>query len=131
MEQKKQIRLVKFILIFSFILFSCETKEKKEINKIEINKYWVQDSLGCLNKRNEKLSKIIINKYKLENSSKETFVEIFGKPNELEKDGNILILIYYLQSICTNNSINEHSDKCYARFYFHNNRLIDKDYICE
>ena len=131
MEQRKQIRLLQFILFFSIILQSCETKEKKETKKLEINQNWISDSLGCLNKRNENLAKKMILKYKLERSSKEKFINFFGKPNDVEKDGNVLILVYYLQTICTNNSINDSSDKCYARFYFGKNRLIDQDYICE
>jgi hypothetical protein len=90
------------------------------------------DSLGCLKKRNKDYSENIIKKYNLKNSNISDFKKIFGTPNAIEKDGsNTEILIYYFDSFCKNNVLQNDSDKCYARFYFRNNKLIDKDYICE
>lgn len=119
-------------ILFIFFLFLNCNKNKKPFNTLQINNDWIMDSLGCLKKRNKDYSENIIKKYNLKNSNISDFKKIFGTPNAIEKDGsNTEILIYYFDSFCKNNVLQNDSDKCYARFYFRNNKLIDKDYICE
>jgi len=125
---------VKIILIlFTFFLFlNCNKENRKFANKLKINDEWIKDSLGCLGKRNEDYSESMIKKYTLRNSNTSDFKNVFGNPNTIEKDSsNTEILIYFLNSFCENNIPQDDSDKCYARFYFRNNILIDRDYICE
>ena len=93
---------------------------------------WIKDSLGCLNKRNENYSEDIIKKYNLINSNISDFKMKFGEPNMIEEDNSTTeIFTYFFNSHCENNNNQNNSDKCYARFYFRNTVLIDRDNICQ
>jgi hypothetical protein len=125
---------VKIITILSiFLLFlSCNKDNKKSTNTREMDNDWIKDSLGCLNKRNNDYSEDLIKKYNLTNSNLPDFKMIFGEPNMIEEDSSTTeIFTYFFNSYCDNNNIQNNSDKCYARFYFRNKVLIDRDYICE
>ncbi|WP_426279325.1 hypothetical protein ACN9MN_08910 [Chryseobacterium sp. S-02] len=127
-----KIIIVLFIL---FLLTSCNKENNRNINSntLEINKEWIKDSLGCLKKRNNDYSENLIQKYNLKNSNISDFKKVFGPPNTTER-GNLNtdeILIYFFDSYCENNILQNNSDKCYATFYFRNNILIDRSYMCE
>lgn len=120
------------VLLILFLFTSCNKKNKRISTILEINNEWIKDSLGCLQKRNNDYSENLIQKFNLKNSNISDFKKVFGAPNTTEKgDFNTEILIYFFDSFCENNILQNNSDKCYATFYFRNNILIDRSYICE
>jgi hypothetical protein len=124
------------IIVVLFILFlftGCNKDNKRITTTLEINNEWIKDSLGCMKKRNNDYAENLIQKYNLKKSTLSDFKKVFGTPNTTEK-GDLStdeILIYFFDSFCENNILQNNSDKCYARFYFRNNILIDRNYICE
>jgi len=64
-------------------------------------------------------------------SSKEIFLKICEKPNEIKTVNESEILIYYFDTICESGEIVLDSDKCYASFYFKNGKLDSTDFTCE
>jgi hypothetical protein len=121
----------KLILITCLSIFiDCNNKERKYINQnSDLNQYkndWKLDKNGCLNLRNIKLADSLISKFDLTRKSKEDFLKVFGEPNKFEQDE----LIYYFDCACDENS-DINGDKCYATFYFKDNKLNDKNFACE
>ena len=124
------------IILISLTFLSCngqETNKRKEVEKQSNNhkNNWKRDSKGCLKLRNKKLADSLIKKYDLEQKTIEEFKQVFGDPNDKKIMDTQNILIYYFDCICKDDVIVKDSDKCYAEFYFKNEKLVDKIYICE
>jgi hypothetical protein len=97
-------------------LLACSCKYPQVKNAAVSN--WTSDSCGCKNKRTEALANKLIEENGLMNSNKNKFLNVFGSPNEVKKDGDYDILIYYFGTICDNNKPSLGSDTCFAKFYF-------------
>jgi hypothetical protein len=124
------------LVLLSLIFLSCngqETSKSKETKKQSINHTndWKRDEYGCLKLRNKKLADSLIKKHNLEQETVEKFEQVFGQPNDTKVVNTQNVLIYYFDCICKENTIVKNSDKCYAEFYFKNNKLIDKIFLCE
>lgn len=129
-------------LIVIFILYSCQpdgnnkNHSKQEVfeekgvartDSIEISR-WQNDSLGCKHIRNPELfDKLFIdNKMSSENANK--FLEIFGKPNKIEKYSDRLVHVYYYNSVCFNDKLIVNSDKSSVRINFNlQGKYLEKD----
>lgn len=89
---------------------------------------WRSDSLGCNGIRLKISEAAIIEHYSLLNKSSADFCEVFGKPNKREphyEKANVEYLIYYLDTRCEGDSVNERADKAYITFEFVNDTLLE------
>lgn len=123
------------VLVFSGCLFlSCngqDTHSKKMvIEQNEMNE-WKQDENGCLKIRSMILAEKLVSENALRNKTKKDFVKIFGEPNQTENLLEESILIYFFDCVCQNNVPINGGDKCYAKFYFEQDRLNSEEFICE
>lgn len=126
------------ILIFACFIFSCNNSENSisiinnsQVSKSEMND-WQKDKDGCLKLRTKELAEELIKKNNLYKKRREDFLQIFGKPNEIKQEGNkYVILIYYFDSSCIEGQLQKDSEKCYANFYFSNDKLVREVYLCE
>jgi len=122
------------ILLTMCICLACNAK-KKEFNikkeMVEVGKRWQQDVDGCLKIRSKKLAQSIIKDYNLNGKSVQYFLKIFGSANCIKYLDNKVILIYYFDSVCKENNPVKNGDKCYAKFYFENNKFYKDIYLCE
>ena len=124
-------------LVFLFIiLYNCNSQDnniRKENTtvKSEISNNWKKDKDGCLKLRSKKLAENLIKDYNLNNKYKSDFRKVFGKPNKIEKENNQEVYVYYFDCTCVKGNIVKGSDKCYAEFYFDNDKFKDVIFICE
>lgn len=121
----------KFFIIIICLLFTyCKPKKEhsislKENNTVYIHNSWKKDEQGLLNLRNKKLVDELFLEYNLVNPKKEEFIKVFGEPNLIDSiNKQEEVLIYYFNNIMN-------IEKCYANFYFKNDILISKEFICE
>ncbi len=129
---------IKIMIIFfsSFFFTFCinNSVNKQKIisgDKFSIND-WIRDSTGCLHLRSFDLLSDLVAENKLIGKSKNDFIQVFGKPNEVEKrDSNQLFLVYYLNSICIGDKLTPDSDKTKVKFKFISNRLVELPLVFE
>lgn len=94
-------------------------------------KKWQSDSLGCQKLRTKDVAETIIDSLKLNSASEVEFLKVFGKPNtENEREGS-KILGYYFDAICRDGKFIDSADYCIAEFSFVQNKLIQRNYICQ
>jgi hypothetical protein len=129
-------------LVVIFILCSCQPNGNnknhsqqdttnivtmKQTDTIDISK-WKSDSLGCKHIRTPELFDKLFVGNKMEHKNANEFIYFFGKPNNQEKFKDRLILIYYYNSICSNDKLNINSDKSSIRISFNlENKYLEKD----
>jgi len=121
-----------FLFVFLFLFYSCSQKKRFDFefveNKVEDSmkfNNWKIDSWGCLNLRSLDLAKELIENNLLINDSIQRFINIFGAPNEINEEKNLMALIYYSETQCINGEINTGADKCWVQFNFSNQLLIE------
>lgn len=93
------------------------------LSKDSIRGKWIQDTLGCKHMRTLGMAVSLIKKYDLLHKSKENFLLVFGYPNEIQNTQSSLYLIYYLESVCENDTLIVDSDKSWVEFVFINDTL--------
>jgi hypothetical protein len=136
----------KYYIITLCILFSCQNDQKEKANYIdttnsdslqisnslEIND-WKKDKHGCSGLRTLGLARELIIKNELLEKSKETFYEIFGKPDEVRDNETNTNLTYYIEATCEDGKLIKNVDKCWMEFYFKNGLLIKipEVFVCE
>lgn len=116
------------IIFFLSLVTGCSKKEKNTVSKC-ID--WINDKSGCNGVRSIEYAKNIIKTEKLQKESYDTFTEVFGAPNKIEKDSTNKMLFYYSDSSCDNGKIIQNSDKCFIIFYFKNDTFTDLSMRCE
>jgi hypothetical protein len=128
----------KYLFCILFFFYGCSLsnsdslKNSNSINEeIEKSNDWIFDQNGCLKLRSEKLAYQLINENKLIGSSQIQFQKFFGIPNQVDTLNNSEVLIYYFQSVCNGNAVVLKGDKCYANFYFNDDKLNSQEFICE
>lgn len=125
------------LLIFSAYLFlSCNgqtsSSEPQEIQEqVTLMNDWQKDKNGCLKIRNKELAERLVTENALRSKTKKDFVKIFGEPNQTESEQEQFVLIYFFDCVCQDNEPIKGGDKCYARFYFKQDRLNLEEFICE
>jgi hypothetical protein len=113
------------------VLNNCKQTDTGGVKSKPLNA-WGRDSLGCKQLRTEQLAQQMVEDGKLMNDSKEKFLSVFYNPDttaaQVERG---YMLIYYMNNMCEKGRQIPNSDKCYATFYFRNNKLVDMDFTCE
>ncbi|GIV45094.1 MAG: hypothetical protein KatS3mg035_2222 [Bacteroidia bacterium] len=131
--------VVLIMFIWTYLLIECNYGQNKHkssnINNVKVMNLtindWQKDKEGCLKLRTKVLAEKLIIEHELYEKGKNDFLKIFGQPNEIRQNEKQLILIYYFDTVCQDGRIQKNGDKCYANFYFNNNKLIMREYLCE
>ena len=110
------------LIIVALLFYSC---------KLKPNPGWIKDKNGCLGIRNQKLAKALIDQYDLMGDTESDFIKVFGLPDTTDNQYDKHILIYYWGGICENSKPTKEADKCYAQFYFKDEKLSSADFTCE
>ena len=131
------------IPVFVCFIFSCNIScnnnnqisipgfDNSQVSKLEMND-WQKDKYGCLKLRTKELAEKLIKKNNLYEKRREDFLQVFGEPNKTKQEGDkYVILIYYFDTACRDGKLQKDSDKCYANFYFSNDKLVRDVYLCE
>lgn len=124
------------LLVFCSFICSCYSKTERN-DKVPIQEArqfrndWQRDKDGCLKLRNERLALDLIMKHNLSNSNKANFIDVFGSPNDLFSIEKGMVLVYYFDCNYSGSTVVERSDKCYAKFFFEQDQLRKKEFICE
>jgi hypothetical protein len=105
------------------------TRSKYKSKSINSQK-WIVDQYGCLRLRDEKLAQAIITENSLKHSTKRNFIRAFGKPNQKDSSASQDILIYFFDSSCENDTL-DNAEKFEAIFLFRNDSLYSDMYICQ
>jgi hypothetical protein len=117
------------IIAFATLFIQCKWTTNKTVQTSNSN--WTKDKNGCMHIRDEKLANTLLSDNGLMNNSKEAFLKVFDSPNETVREIGTEILIYYWSTVCDGNKIIADGDKCYARFYFKEDKLVSTDFPCE
>ena len=140
MRRKRTYRFMSLLLIFLAFLFSCSENGGSNISTSNegnsssksldsLAQRWMDDSLGCKKFRTKEVAESIINRLKLDKSSKEEFLKVFGRPN-IERDNSTIG--YYFNSFCINGNFIDSSDYCIAEFTFGSaGILMNRNYLCK
>lgn len=123
-------KTIRIFTLLSLAIFFLGCQQHKT-PKTYFDSNWVKDSIGCLNLRTKELATKLINSNNLLHDTKTKFLDIFKSPNKIETIRGIEILTYFMGNFCEAGKPIENTDKCYAKFYFKNNRLSDTSFSCE
>lgn len=134
LQIRYMIKMVSRVISLLAIVLSCSCDngiKKPVVITKELND-WGKDRDGCMKLRSKELAKKLIKEYQLMHKTKSDFINVFKEPNSLKKDGDkTVVLTYYFDAICDNDKIIEGSDRCYANFYFTNDKFLSEEFICE
>lgn len=105
----KTVSLMLFLLI-SYISISCSNIDKNKIE--EIGKLWKIDKIGCKGHRNKIVTQDLnILKEGFENKKTNLFSKFLGKPNEIWKENDSELYVYWASlGIQCRNSTEEITD---------------------
>lgn len=130
-EEHRKISSTLLILV-ALCLLQCKQNSNVGTSKINPqNSDWTTDSIGCLGLRTRDLALKMIKQNNLMYNNRVKFINIFKHPNKVEKTKDWEILTYYMGNLCENGHTIPNSDKCYAKFYIKDDRLIDLSFTCE
>ncbi|MEO6521201.1 MAG: hypothetical protein ABIN91_05975 [Mucilaginibacter sp.] len=119
-----QIGIVAMVALLLFV--GCSS------NKIgSLDNRWSKDTCGCSRIRDTKLADKLLKDYQLMNNTKVAFLNVFGEPDTIKESDGSEVLVYYWGTVCSNNKIIKESDRCYADFYFKDDKLISNSFPCE
>ena len=91
---------------------------------------WLEDSNGCLGYRTLEISEIIIKNLLKYDSSKQTFIEVFGNPNEIYTSNNMTNFRYVNETPCLSGNPIE-GDNSYIIFLFEDDTFHTRMLITE
>jgi hypothetical protein len=121
---------MKFITsIFVFTLFyGCTTlTQEKKIYKWQKDSLiikWRIDSEGCNGYRTDARMDSIFKEYNLASKSIDSIKIILGEPNAEWESETGYGLKYFFGTLCTNDTLNPESDKCWIDIQFEKNNKI-------
>lgn len=117
--------LLFFVFVLNFSCLSIKGQGKTKLDTYELpplfKSEWRQDRNGCLGLRCKYTDSISSNKLII-GMSKNTFFDIFGKPDDYGADRDILL--YYLCAECDpKNNVLKKTDSSWMIFYFKEGKL--------
>lgn len=133
LKLRKVIRII--ISLVALFYCCCPTSkcvgQQDSLSLNQLVKTWRYDTAGCKHIRSKRQAEIILTGMGIKNPNIMDFVNVFGRPDSVTKEGANQTIIYYMSSICRCGRIIDSSDKCVAQMYFNNNSFIKVRFVCQ